>query len=341
MSFETLDDAYDRLRSTGPEFDGWLSNHGPMAAEALARHGHESEVLTWLDGYCRRLDEAPRAFRRIDDWRTALGDSRRLGDWVAWFEEELRERPWGEVLTTWWPRLLPGIAAGATHGVIRVGHTVRVLRDAGETEARVAELAQGLGYWAARWQAVPGASAPSGRLDAAEAVAALPSVPDQTGGINSRLAQLRHTGSWSEAQRALAPSEDSMALLRDVVTASVRRYATHAHGSPVMLVHAATAPNAVLRTLPSLPHELWAPSASAAWSASAAIHAAYARSRGAPLPGGGPATPEEAFDRAAAHGDEHVIKLADTAIDVFEWTGDSEALLAIETALTHIAADQR
>ena len=30
----TLDEAYQRLHATGPEFDGWLSNHGPMAAEA-------------------------------------------------------------------------------------------------------------------------------------------------------------------------------------------------------------------------------------------------------------------------------------------------------------------
>ena len=31
----TLDEAYQRLHATGPEFDGWLSNHGPMAAEAM------------------------------------------------------------------------------------------------------------------------------------------------------------------------------------------------------------------------------------------------------------------------------------------------------------------
>ena len=28
----TLDEAYERLHVTGPEFDGFLSNHGPMAA---------------------------------------------------------------------------------------------------------------------------------------------------------------------------------------------------------------------------------------------------------------------------------------------------------------------
>jgi hypothetical protein len=33
------------------------------------------------------------------------------------------ERPWREVLATWWPRLLHGIAAGATHGVIKFSDT--------------------------------------------------------------------------------------------------------------------------------------------------------------------------------------------------------------------------
>ncbi|MDT7578131.1 MAG: hypothetical protein QOH17_4464 [Pseudonocardiales bacterium] len=36
MTDDTLLDALDRLRDTGLEFDGFLANHGPMAAEALA-----------------------------------------------------------------------------------------------------------------------------------------------------------------------------------------------------------------------------------------------------------------------------------------------------------------
>jgi hypothetical protein len=30
-----LDEAYEQLSATGPEFDGWLSNHGPMAARRV------------------------------------------------------------------------------------------------------------------------------------------------------------------------------------------------------------------------------------------------------------------------------------------------------------------
>ena len=69
----TLDEAYERLHATGPEFDGWLSNHGPMAAEAMVRHGHAGRVHRWLDGYMRRLEEFPRGSTPIgEDWREAV-----------------------------------------------------------------------------------------------------------------------------------------------------------------------------------------------------------------------------------------------------------------------------
>ncbi|WP_269847742.1 hypothetical protein [Glycomyces salinus] len=34
-----LYEAWERLHRTGPEFQGWLSTHGPMAVESLDRHG--------------------------------------------------------------------------------------------------------------------------------------------------------------------------------------------------------------------------------------------------------------------------------------------------------------
>ena len=142
-----LDEAYLRLHGTGPEFDGWLSNHGPMAAEALARHGHGEVVESWLDDYMLRLEEFPRRVSPIGtDWQAALGDPRRVADWTALFRAEMSERPWRQVLNTWWPRLLPGVVAAATHGVIRVGHAVRCLLTDGDDQIRTAELAHGLAY---------------------------------------------------------------------------------------------------------------------------------------------------------------------------------------------------
>lgn len=118
--------------------------------------------------------------------------------------------------------------------------------------------------------------------------------------------------------------DEARLRLTDLVRAATHRYATHGHGEPTMLVHAATAPNAVLRTLPALPRALWVPSLHAAWTATAAVTAMYAPPGPAPYAPVTGTTAEEVLERALAHGDEHVIKFADTAVDV----GDERALTA-------------
>lgn len=141
----------------------------------------------------------------------------------------------------------------------------------------------------------------------------------QDGGIRDRLAQLTAFPVWGAA-----PDHDTARdRLVELVTAATHRYATHGHGEPIMLVHTATAPNAVLRALPALPRELWAPSLAAAWAAAAAVTAAYAPPEPAAYT---PTTltAEEVFERAAAHGGDHTIKFTDTALDV----GDPLALAA-------------
>ncbi len=55
----TLDEALERIHLSGPERDGWLSNHAPMAVEALVRHGQASAVHRWLDRYGPKLEEMP------------------------------------------------------------------------------------------------------------------------------------------------------------------------------------------------------------------------------------------------------------------------------------------
>ncbi|MFI1657876.1 questin oxidase family protein [Streptomyces sp. NPDC020472] len=317
----TLDEALERLHTTGPERGGRLTNHAPMAVEALVRHGQAPAVHRWLDHYAPKLEELPPAHLPVTagGWREALGDPARSTDWTRFFARELADRPWRSVLAEWWPRLLPGIAGGATHPVIRTGHAVRTLLGGEETEPRRAELAHALGYWAARHQPLPPLAPLAAAPSAAAALDAVPPVPEQEGGIRARLAQLTAFPVWGEA-----PDPDTAReLLVELVTAATHRYASHGHGEPIMLVHAATAPNAVLRALPVLPRELWAPSVAAAWAASAAVTAAYTPREAAPYGRTG-LTAEEVFERAAAHGDDHTIKFTDTALDV----GDPLALAA-------------
>lgn len=344
MSSQILDEAFERLHRTGPEFGGdeeannALSNHGPMAVEVLVRRGHGVDVPRWVDAYLPRLEDLPKASDRItrETWRDALGNGRRIGDWTEFFARQVTERPWRDVLTTWWPRLLPGIAAGATHGVIRVGHAVRTLLGGNQRSAAVIELAHGLAFWASRWRTLPGAATLVGRLDATPALEAVPHLPVQAGVIASRIPKLSDLAGWSEAVAALRPPTDDAdveARLIDLIEASTVRYLVHAHGSPVLLVHTATAPNAVLHTLPALPRKLWAPSLSAVWSASAAIVAMYEPADAAPrdvLPAA-PAVADpgvEIIERAAAHGDEHVIKFSDTAVEVYARSRNPDALSA-------------
>jgi hypothetical protein len=86
--------------------------------------------------------------------------------------------------------------------------------------------------------------------------------------------------------------------------------------------------------LPALPQSLWPSSLAATWAASAAITVAYAPANSRPIPAD-PASADRAdlMARAAEHGDEHVIKLTDTALDAYARTADP----ALLTAATHCA----
>ncbi|MFF0223395.1 questin oxidase family protein [Streptomyces sp. NPDC004629] len=319
----TLDEALARLHHSGPERLGRLTNHAPMAVEALAAHGQARSVHRWLDLYARKLEEFPPGVEPVTDanWFSALGDPRRAADWIGYFAREVAERPWREVLAQWWPRLLPGLYGGSTHPVIRVGHAVRTLSSGEVTEPRLAELAHGLGYWAARHRSVAVVAPLPGADSAAAALDTVPPITVRDGGFAARLDRVRALPVW--AASVTEPS-DAYRRLTELVRAATHRYATHGHGEETMLVHAATAPNAVLRALPALPHALWLPSLRAAWTASAAVTAMYAPATPVAYTSPGTVTAEEVFERALAHGDEHVIKLTDTALDV----GDEPALAA-------------
>lgn len=343
-----LAEVYQRLRSTGPEFAGdeegnnGLTNHAPMAAEVMIRRGLDLDVQRWLDDYVPRLEEAPSPSQRIQptSWEEAVGQPARLGDWTLFFEEQLAERHWQEVLNTWWPRLIHGVLAGSTHGLIRVSHAVRGLSDGrvSEASARV-ELARGLAFWAARARAVPGATAPAGTLDAEAALAAVPLLPDQSGFIAQRLPRLGHLEGWSTALTALRhprTERDVPRVLENLVHGAARRYLVVGYASPVLLVHTVTAPNAVLHCLPHLDQQHWRPSLTAVWASAAALQAAYGAAT--------PKPPELAtatqsglsistvLDRSAWHGDEHVIKLTDALVEAYERQHDPALLAAAVSA---------
>jgi Questin oxidase-like len=337
MTDGALLDALDRLRGTGPEFGGFLANHGPMASEALVRLGAAERVGGWVDGYLPRLDGAPAAGTGIDDWRERLGDEHRFGDWTAYLRREAADRPWRELLLRWWPRLLPGLAASATHGVIRTAHAVRSLRTAGDgpDPLLVDELAQGLAFWAARYQPLPGAPRLAGSLPAVPAVAALPRLdPDAPAagpGLIGRMNAVATLADYPAGLDGWGPPADADAALDELVGAAARVLAARAD-APIAFCHAVTAPAAVRLVLPELPAPLRMASVAASWQSVGAIVAGFAAPRlpGEAEPAGDAPDPVELTGRAVEHGDEHVIKLTEAALREHARTGDATLLVAAD-----------
>lgn len=332
---DAVNDALERLDDLGYErgAQGDLANHGPMGAEALAVLGHGDDVAAWVEGYRRAMPHhdppAPRFALDPGDessWRAALGAFDRAGDWEQLFRRELAEAPWREVLVRWWPRLLPGLLAGLTHGLIRTAHAVRSLAT---TEAphtlQLTELARGLAYWAARYATLPGQTRFRGGHSLADAVRALPRVRLAEDAIpwmavaRDRLQRLDRLPGYLDALDAVAP-DHAQRLLSDMTTEFAGIYLAHPELFPIPLIHGVTAPAAVRLVLPHLPDELHTPSLAALWQMHTALLLAFTSDRTGEDTALRQAvdTDVPAFDvlvaRAVAHGDEHVIKFTEAAM---------------------------
>ncbi|MER6635570.1 questin oxidase family protein [Streptomyces microflavus] len=289
--------ALERLRGVGFEHGPRFVNHAPMAAEALAYMGYADDVPRWVERNLRThtYHEVPDARWAIDpadpdDWRSALGDFSRVADWTALFERELALAPWPEVLARWWPRLLPGMSGVLTHGVIRTAHAVRAISRAGEGNlAYRRELAQGLGYWAARYAS-------------------------HTHGIRPG-DEYPGTGEGEEYPRT-ADTDSAAAALDGLVAEYAGIYASAPQRHPVPLIHSITGPAAVRLVVEHLPAAQRRPSYLVARDVSASMLDWFSTTPVTPNPVGLSGVPDlgEVFATAVAIGDEHAIKLAEVAV---------------------------
>jgi hypothetical protein len=325
--------ALERLQGVGYEFGPAFVNHAPMAAEALARLGYTDEVPGWVDRNVRRRRyyDPPQPVRALSgddpqDWRSALGDFGRVADWSALFARELAGQPWADVLARWWPRLLPGMSGMLTHGVIRTAHAVRALAlTGGDGALQRGELAQGLGYWAARYSGGPNRARP----------AAGPVDEDTDARLEARRQDV--------AQR----SAQALRALDGLVTENAGVYLRTPQSFPVPLIHAITGPAAVRLACDHLPPELHQPSYEAAARCSAGIRSWLGADAnadgGAPEPAADngpdpdPDGAREAVAAAVALGDEHAVKLAEVAVRHYSRTPDDRLLEASRAATRQIA----
>ena len=317
---DTIDEALEILHRTGDATNGNF-NHGPMVAETLHVLGRGDEAIPWVERYKTRLQDHPEAHHPIsrEDWHELLGDRRRVGDWILFFDRELAEAPWPEVLNQWVPRLAPGLMAAAGHGLIRTSHAVRSL-GAAETPQRLHELAEGLGYWSGRYQLLPGS--PSGRDTRHSPQVALAHVQrihgpvfNAEGAITAQIKGLEHEPSFAGAIDLADTSGDLSQLISDLTETFARVYMGNDRGL-IAFVHSVTAPSALRNLLPYISEAAARLAARYAWQGCAAIYAWYSIR----LPSfTAEFTPpaehhEDLIDRAVAAGGAHSIKLTEACL---------------------------
>ena len=252
-----------------------------MAVEVLSRRGYEDQVGSWLDRYVARLETLPGEDDPIteDNWAEAMGQRRRVGDWVAFFRRAVREAAWPEVLAAWWPRLLPAIASrgDARPDQDRArgpdGSRRRHLAERGRRDRPRAGVLGGPRDLRARagrpgrrsrCRGGAGRAAPAARADAGR------SGSGSRGSVTCAawtpaLTTLRAAGDRRGAGRAGQPGRGRCPAVRHARPrqpgpARPRRHGTE-RDAPV---------------LPALPADLWPSSFAATWAACAAITVAYA-----------------------------------------------------------------
>lgn len=321
---EVMDQALEMLARTGPEYGPGLSNHGPMAAEALIRLGRPEAVIQWVELYKSKsnLQGPPESRNPISkkDWREALGNVSRVGDWIVFFDREMKEASWRSVLGQWVPLLAPGLVAAANHGLIRTGHAVRSLAER-ETEARRRELAQGLAYWAARYQLLPMSKLhKTTELKPSQAIKMVKTLPveqrDKSGLIFDRLRRLDDFPSFATVADLVDSSGDSSRFISDLTETFAAVYLANAGDfmSGFTSIHAVTGPSAIRLLLPYVKAEAAHALLRYGWQAAAGLYAAFGQ---APVTGsidGPEQSKEDLIDRAVATGDEHAIKFTEVCL---------------------------
>ena len=339
----TVDEMLDLLGFAGTELVNGNSNHGPMASEALFAMGRDDAVVPWIDGYRSRLTHRVSASLPIpgDQWQEYLGSRERLGDWVLLFEDQLSQRPWQDVVGQWVPRLAPGLMAVATHGLIRTAHAVRSL-SAGETPQRRAELAQGLGYWAATYYRLPGSPSPSAAGKTPRA--ALAHVerlhgPDfnGSGSITQQIKGLEDHPEFAPVIDMADPEGDVSSFVSSITEIFAGIYLASSKNL-VAFVHTVTAPSALRMLVPYLAADDARLAARYAWQACAGVYSWYATvppqdTSGLEVP---PEGRDELIDRAVAAGGAHSIKFTEACLREYELNPNPVYLLAARDAADRV-----
>ncbi len=339
----TVDEMLDLLSFASTEQLNGNANHGPMASEALFALGREEAVLPWVEEYRGRLIDRPSPSLPISsfDWQESLGKRDRMGDWIEFFERELQSASWQEVVRKWVPRLAPAVMAAATHGLIRTSHAARSL-SAAETPQRTYELAQGLGYWAARYYTLPGT--PTAANDGHTPRSALDHVErlhgpdfDGTGSIIEQIKGLEDQPEFGPVIDLVDTSGDISSFISGITETFAGIYLASSKNL-VAFVHTVTAPSALRMLAPYLDDADARQAARYAWQACAGVYSWYSTLPAQDTSGLEAQTEDhnDLIDRAVAAGGAHSIKFTEACLREYALNPNPVYLVAARDATQRV-----
>jgi len=306
----TYDEALEIFLGTDASYAGGLSNHGPMATEALVSMGIEPWIGPFVSAYRTRL-EPPH-----DEIEPAPLD------WATWLRAEL-------------PALVGTTATLAGHGLLRVAHAVRGLeRETGEASLiRRRELGAAVHYWRSGGRGLGGPE----RLDGHQApdewsdhLGRLPADQRRAGNLMGTLHRAASTDGFPERIRGLEPAPTPGETLDALATAAAGAYLRNTGLAAFTLLHGTTVSAMARQLLPHLDevdgHRLEA--AVATFVGAALI--GFDEGVDDPVEGATAlADTVTLASRAGASLDDHTIKFADACLGVASRTGSTVPLLAL------------
>jgi hypothetical protein len=292
-----------------PEYGGGLANHCSMGLLSLAALGGTSEQLSrFADSEVVRLDVlgAPSGPAvTANNWTDFLGERKALSGFLALFQREIAERGREETLRRYLPRLLPGLGAGAFHGLIRTAYGVRFRNDS--------EVMDGLGYWAIAYLPLGQLPAPGREtepLAALEAIRKSPSLVGKRLSGDLIFGKMKAAAALPAFPAAAALLKPEARTLERIAGAVVRLYA--ATGDFTAL-HAVTATHAFRQLLPFVQQP--ADGVRYLWQALAAAYVTIQAPAVTAPNGRNVPTWELIASKAAASRDPHDLKLVEIARD--------------------------
>ncbi len=319
-SEDVMDEALEMLASTGPEYQGGLANHGPMASEALIAMGRPDAVVNWVERYKKSLQPQAIPTGKINKtvWQQSLGNFNISAEWIAFFDRELKEKSWRSVLNEWVINLAPGLSAAAGHGLLRTAHITRRLAIK-ETPSRLHELAEGLGYWAARYQILPSNEQKVAKqLLPSEAINQIKMIPSgqrpSGGSITRGLMRLDDFPAFADVINMVDTSGDPEKFISNLTETFATVYVENPSRRYIIaFIHAVTAPSAIRLMLPSLSNGAKHGILRYGWQLAAGIYSTFGETL-IKTKTDVNESKEDLIDRAVKNGDEHAIKFTESCL---------------------------